>query len=141
MVAAVTVNAQRKELKREAEATDLLKGFEFTSYNLLFDLCSYLKAHENFTSLEEANQGITHILDRWCSQINSNPKSGGVCSLSVHIESVLVEEYSGQAVDSWQMRFAGKMEGNKWLVTGELHVEFWGGEMLFRANHRIRIAI
>ncbi|RWX73993.1 MAG: hypothetical protein Metus_0018 [Candidatus Methanosuratincola subterraneus] len=62
-------------------------------------------------------------------------------SLSVHIESVLVEEYSGQAVDSCQMRFAGKTGDEKWLVTGELYVEFWNEEILFRANHRIKIAI
>ncbi len=129
------------ELEREAEAIDLLKSFEFTSYNLLFDLCSYLKAHANFTSLEAANQGIPQLLEQWCSQINSDAKSREVNSPVVRVESLLVEEYSGQQVDSHQMRFAGETGDVEWLVTGNLYVEFWGKGTLFRANYTIRLAI
>lgn len=120
---------------------DLLKSFEFTSYNLLFDLCSYLKAHANFTSLDEVSGGIPQLLEQWCSQINSYVKRGEVNSPVVHFDSVRVEEYSGQQVDSHQMRFAGETGDEKWLVTGNIYVEFWGERILFRANHTIRLAI
>lgn len=141
LVSALTINTQLRELEREAEAIDLLKGFEFTSYNLLFDLCSYLRANENFTSIEDAKHGVNQLLEQWCSQINSYAKSWAGHTLVVHIESLLVEEYSGQTVDNHQMRFAGGEGGEKWLVTGELYVEFLGKEILFKANHRIRLAI
>lgn len=120
---------------------DLLKSFEFTSYNLLFDLCSYIKAHADFTSLDEVSGGIPQLLEQWCSQINSYAKRGEINSPVVHFDSVRVEEYSGQQVDSHQMRFAGETGNEKWLVTGNIYVEFWGERILFRANHTIRLAI
>lgn len=141
LVSALAINAQRRELEREAEATDLLKGFEFTSYNLLFDLCGYLKENVNFSSLGEADEGIPRLLEQWCSQINGDAEMEGGYSLVVRIESVSVEEYSGQQADSHQTRFAGETGDERWLVTGKLCVEFWGKEILFRANHTIRLAI
>lgn len=120
---------------------DLLKSFEFTSYNLLFDLCSHLKAHGNFTSLDEAREGVPLLVEQWSSKVNSYEKSEEIYSPVVHVGFLSVEEYAGQQVDGYQMRYAGETGGEKWLVTGRLCIEFWGSGMLFRANHTIRLAI
>ncbi len=141
LISALNIEAQRMEIDKEARAFDLLKSFEFTSYNLLFDLCSYLKTHENFISLEEASQGIPQLIERWCSQINNGSKTKEVYSPTVRVESVLVEEYSGQPVDSYQMRFAGEKGDEAWLVSGKLYIEFWNKGILFRADFTIRLAV
>ena len=141
LLSALTLNSHCMELEREAEALDLLKSFEFTSYNLLFDLCGHLKASGNFTSLHEAREGISLLAERWCSRINSYEKGAEVYSSVVHVGSLLVEEYSGQEVDIYQMRYAGVTGDERWLVTGKVYVEFWGSGMLFRASHTIRLAI
>ncbi len=141
MIAALSIGTRSAELEREAMALDLLKEFEFTSYNLLFDLCRYLKSNAEAPTLDNARQEISSLAEEWCAFINDGTGLKEFNSPVVSVGYISVEEYTWQQLDEFQMRYSGYTGEERWFVTGGLRIEFWDGGALFKADFTIRVAV
>ncbi|MDI9644392.1 MAG: hypothetical protein QFX35_04130 [Candidatus Verstraetearchaeota archaeon] len=137
----LTIASLQGRLEEETEAVDLLKSLEFSSYNALFDLCWFLKSNTDGTP-ELVDEEVLNLSCRWCETV-----CGWGCTtiqgvrMMARIDSISVEAYDGQSLDTYQMRYIGRDGNEQWFISGTLIVEFWKEGPLFSATYEIRIAV
>lgn len=136
-----TFASWQERLEHEAEAADLLEDMEFASYNALFDLCWHLKSNMAGRTLEEARDEALNLTTQWCETL-SGWKSAILpdTRMVARVDPIQVEAFSGQSLDSFQMKYIGEVERG-WFISGTLVVEFWKEGLLLRATYEVRIAV
>jgi hypothetical protein len=124
---------------QEIKGSGEIKDLELLSYNLMLDLCSNMKRW--VTNIKDASsiQSIYSEFSKWEVDVTKYAQSERGVALSMKLEALNIEPYSGQSLDSYQAAFIGKNGNEKWHVSGILKIEL--KESWITRNELYRISI
>jgi hypothetical protein len=119
-----TTLTQSEAANEALGAVDEVKTLEATAYNVLFDLCLYLR--QNAPSFADGSCDLEVALAEWEGALEAGVAGWqSIVRIEVEVTNMAMGNYDGRALDAVQMRVAGDENSDR-CFSGSLSITVTG---------------
>jgi len=119
-----TTLTQSEAANEALGAIDEVKTLEATAYNVLFDLCLYLR--QNAPSFADGSCDLEVALAEWEGALEAGVAGWqSIVRIEVEVTNMAMGNYDGRALDAVQMRVAGDENSDR-CFSGSLSITVTG---------------
>ena len=119
-----TMRTQSEAANETLGVVDEVKTLEATAYNVLFDLCLYLR--QNAPSFADGSCDLEAALAEWEGAVEAGVAGWqSIVRIEVEVTNMAMGNYDGRALDAVQMRVAGDENSDR-CFSGSLSITVTG---------------